>query len=200
MHQMYSAASKMSIYPLVFNIEWLLNKHKCGSKCKCKCSCKPKCKRECACGHECEHNQKHTLGFIEFWLNSIARNADRAPVVLIGTHKDLVVSHDGYLQQTNVQLMEHADIASAHHIIGEHIQKMAVYKKHQLNLFPKNSSSLFRMCCFMMFTVHVVKLSHVPLQVPHPTDAGSLQSTTKPGRTTIHRAQTTKSLRSFARC
>ena len=136
MHQIYSAASQMSTFPVVFNLEWLLEKHKCEPKCMCKCVCEPKCKRACQCGHECEHNQKHTLLFIEFWLNSIARNSAGSPVILIGTHKDKIANNKAScLAKSNAELAKANDLISqAHQIIGNCITRMQVYKSKKLNL------------------------------------------------------------------
>ena len=76
MHRIYSSVGGMTIYAVVFNLEWLLEKHECDS----------------TCNSTCELNKKFTVAFVKFWLNSIARNSGGAPIVLIATHKDKVVS------------------------------------------------------------------------------------------------------------
>merc|ERR1712048_1241350 len=93
LHRIYSSAGKMSIYPLVFNLEWLLNTDECDSR------------------HE--RNQKQTLRIIDIWLNSIGRHASGAPVLLIGTHKDKIVT-GADLAKGNLELaMSNDDIKRA---------------------------------------------------------------------------------------
>ena len=130
MHRIYSSAGKMSIYPLVFNLEWLLGMHKCDSQ----------------CNDDCERNQKQTIKTVDIWLNSIARNSGGAPVLLIATHKDTVV--DGAdLMKSNVDLAtSNVEIKRANDIIGNHIKTMNVYQK-LLNLhIPKQPGSFHAIC------------------------------------------------------
>ena len=117
MHKIYSSAGKMSIYPLVFNLQWLLDTHG-------------------------ERNEKQTLITIDFWLNSVARFSGGAPLLLIGTHKDLVVS-GADLAKSNVDLAtSNDDIKRANEIIGTYIKNMRVYKSKLLNLHLPNQPSL----------------------------------------------------------
>ena len=129
MHRIYSSAAKMSIYVVVFNLEWLLGMHTCGSK----------------CDKNCEQNKEGTIMFIKFWLNSIGRNSGGAPVLLIGTHKDTVLSGcSDILTKSNVELAtSYADIKSAHEIIGDEVMKMKVYENKILNLIPPEQPSSF---------------------------------------------------------
>lgn len=133
MHRIYSSAGKMSTYPLVFNLKWLLDMHECDLR----------------CNSDCERNQKHTLTIVDFWLNSIGRNSGGAPVLLIGTHKDTVVSGTD-LSKSNVELATSNDaIKRANEIIGNYINSMNVYKSKPklLNLrLPKQPSSLHALC------------------------------------------------------
>ena len=125
MHKIYSSAGKMSIYPLVFNIEWLLEMHGSDSRFG-------------------ERSQKRTLTTIDFWINSVARYSGGAPLLLIGTHKDLVVS-EGDLVKSNIDLAtSNDDIKRANKIIGDYIKKMKVYKSKLLNLHLPEQPSLLR--------------------------------------------------------
>ena len=104
----------MSVYPLVFNLQWLLKIDEYADKDK--------------------RGRKRTLVTIDFWLNSIARLSNRAPVLLIGTHKDMVVSSSD-LAKSNVDLAtSNDDIKRANEIIGNYIKDMKVYKSNVLNL------------------------------------------------------------------
>ena len=104
----------MSVYPLVFNLQWLLKIAEYVDKDK--------------------RGRKRTLVTLDFWLNSIARLSNRAPVLLIGTHKDMVVSSSD-LGKSNVNLaMSNEDIKRANNIIGNYIKSMKVYKSKLLNL------------------------------------------------------------------
>ena len=125
MHRIYSYAGKMSIYVVVFNLEWLLGMHKCDSR----------------CSRDCERNPKDTIKFLNFWLNLIARNTG-APVLLIGTHKDKVVS-GADLAKSNAHLAAtNADIKRANEIVARHVRSMKVYRKKILKLhLPKQPSS-----------------------------------------------------------
>ena len=127
MHRIYCSASGMTIYLLVFNLKWLLNKHKCGSKCK----------RDCECTRE------HTIRFIKFWLNSIARNSCGAPVLLIGTHKDEVISPDESLKSNADLAKTNKDIAGAHKDVGDLVTHSRMYKLNKLQLYrPLQPQSL----------------------------------------------------------
>ena len=106
----------MSVYPLVFNLQWLLKIDEYAENTKDK------------------RGRKRTLVTIDFWLNSIARLSNGAPVLLIGTHKDMVVSRSD-LTKSNVDLaMSNEDIKRANNIIGNYIKDMKVYKTDVLNL------------------------------------------------------------------
>ena len=114
MHRIYSSADGMSIYPLVFNLEWLLNKHKSESD--------PMC------------NQENTLRFVKFWLNSIAQNSGGAPVLLIATHKDKVINNADRSKSNADLARTNDDIKRAHKIIGDCITSMRVYSHKKLRL------------------------------------------------------------------
>ena len=128
MHRIYSS-SGIAIYPLVFNLEWLLT--------------------DSDDDDDAERNRQGTIKFIDFWLNSIARNSKGAPVLLIGTHKDKVAGCD-YLRKTNLELFTcNPDIKRAHKIIADYVKSMPVYKSKILNLhFPKQPSPL-NICYFL---------------------------------------------------
>ena len=137
MHKIYSYVGQMSIYQVVFNLEWLLDMHQCDARCK----------------GDCERNQKDSLKFVDFWLNSIARNSGGAPVTLIATHKDIVVS-EADLKKTNAELaMSNERIKRANTIIGDHIKSMPVYKTRQLNLQLPKQPSLLHVLCTVAFPV-----------------------------------------------
>ena len=168
MHKIYSYVGKMSIYQVVFNLAWLLDIHQCDAHCK----------------KDCERNQKHSLKFVDFWVNSISRNSGGAPVLLIATHKDIVVSETD-LQKNNVELaMSNENIKLANKIIGDHIKSMPVYKTRQLNLkLPNQPSSLH-----VLFTAVILvmclrycmpQLSQVEPLRTSPS-VGSTPSTTSP--------------------
>ena len=135
MHKIYSYVGKMSVYQVVFNLEWLLDMHQCDARCK----------------GDCERNQKDSLKFVDFWLNSIARNSGGAPVTLIATHKDIVAS-GADLQKSNIELaMSNEKIKLANKIIGNHIKNMPVYKTRQLNLKLPEQPSLLHALCIVVF-------------------------------------------------
>ena len=118
MHRIYSSAGGMSIYPVVFNLEWLLKWRKGGSKRK--------------------------PDFVEFWCNSIARYSGGAPIMLIGTHKDRVVSSLD-LTKSNAELAKtNPDMAWAQAFMGNLITGMHVYKSKKLNLHMPPQPSLLR--------------------------------------------------------
>ena len=124
MHLIYSSAGKMSIYPVVFNLMCLLSMY-----------------------DDCGLNQKQTIMAIDFWLNSIARNSNGAPVLLIATHKDKVVS-GADLTKGNADLAaSNEEIKRANAILADHIKGMKVFQSKLLNLhFPKQPSSLHVLC------------------------------------------------------
>ena len=135
MHRIYSSAGKMSIYPLVFNLKWLL---------------------ELKCDSRRDRNQKDTLRIIDVWLNSIARYSGGAPVLLIGTHKDEVVK-GADLTKSNLELaMKNKEIQLANTIIGKHIKSMNVYQRKRLNLhLPEQPSLLHMLCNAVPCSVHI---------------------------------------------
>ena len=111
----------MSIYPLVFNLQWLLDMDEQADD---------------------KRGKDQTLVTIDFWLNSVARFSGGAPVLLIGTHKDLVVGPTD-LKKSNVDLAtSNDDIKRANEIIGNYIKKMKVYKSKLLNLHLPNQPGL----------------------------------------------------------
>ena len=113
-YKLYSSAGKMSIYPLVFNLQWLLEIYKPAD--------------------DRNRGKNQTLATIDFWLNSVGRFSGGAPVLLIGTHKDVVVG-GADLAKSNVNLaMSNDDIKRANKIIGNYIKEMKVYKSKLLNL------------------------------------------------------------------
>ena len=140
MHRIYSAAGKLSTYLVVFNLQWLLYENENDSESK-----------DDDAG---EHNQEHTLRFIEFWLNSIARNAGHdAPVLLIGTHKDCIVGPDD-LGKSNADLAaSNVDIARAHKIVGDLVTSMSVFQSGMLSLHKPGSSNAISA---LLFDVDVV--------------------------------------------
>ena len=104
----------MSIYPLAFNLQWLLEMHERADYGK--------------------RGKDQTLATIDFWVNSVARFSNGAPVLLIGTHKDVVVGGTD-LRKSNVALAKsNDDIKRANEIIGNYIKNMKVYKSKLLNL------------------------------------------------------------------
>ena len=114
MHRIYSGAGGMAIYPLAFNLEWLLNADVSDAV--------------------SEHNQERTLHFVKLWLNSVAQNSGGATVILIGTHKDQVVGVDD-MAKSNAKLASTSNvIARAHKLIGECISQMPDYTRKKLRL------------------------------------------------------------------
>ena len=112
----------MSVYPLVFNLQWLLKIDEYADKDTRGC--------------------KRTLVTIDFWLNSIARLSNGAPVLLIGTHKDMVVGPTD-LTKSNVDLAtSNDDIKRANEIIGNYVKNMQVYKSKLLNLHMPDQPGL----------------------------------------------------------
>ena len=118
MHKIYCSNGGMSVYLVVFNLEWLLDKHKCNSECK----------------PDCEKNQEHTLRFFKFWGNSIARFSGGAPVILIGTHKDQVVSGADLLKSNAELARTNAAIKRAQDTIGRNMRGLGVFKLNNLRL------------------------------------------------------------------
>ena len=123
MHRVYSSSDNTGLYIVVFNLEWLLNEDDSETEV------------------DSEGNEENTLHFLNFWLNSIARNSVCAPVLIAGTHKDKVVRGDD-LRKSNAKLAtDNYDIERAQAIIGRYIKNMKVYKSKSLNLkFPKQPS------------------------------------------------------------
>jgi hypothetical protein len=139
MHRIYSSAGGMSIYPVVFNLEWLLKLRKCGSKRK--------------------------PDFVKFWCNSIARYSGGAPILLIGTHKDRVVSGSD-LKLSNAELAKtNPDMAWAQEFMGNLITGMPVYKLKKLNLHMPPQPSLLRPVVALMLVSYVHLLHDITLQV-----------------------------------
>ena len=127
MHKIYSSAGKMSIYPLVFNLEWVLDMDERGSQ-----------------SSERERGQEKTLTTIDFWINSVARYSGGAPLLLIGTHKDLVVGGADLVKSNTDLATSNSDIKRANKIIGNYIKEMKVYKSKVLNLHLPKQPSLLR--------------------------------------------------------
>ena len=123
MHRIYSGAGGMAIYPLAFNLEWLLNAD--------------------VSNPASEHTQERTLHFVKLWLNSVAQNSGGATVVLIGTHKDHVVGADDLVKSNADLASTNDDIARAHELIGKCISEMPDYtrKKLRLHMPPKPGQS-----------------------------------------------------------
>ena len=113
MHKIYCSAGGMSIYPLVFNLKWLLDK------------------------------QEHTLRFFKFWGNSIARFSGGAPVILIGTHKDQVVSSADLLKSNAELARTNPAIKGAQDTIGHNMSGLRVYKLNKLRLHTPPQPGLF---------------------------------------------------------
>ena len=112
----------MSIYPLVFNLQWLLEVHEGAGDGK--------------------RGQERTLATIDFWVNSVARFSNGAPVLLIGTHKDMVVGGSDLAKRNAHLATSNDDIKRANEIIGSYIKKMKVYKSKLLNLHLPDQPSL----------------------------------------------------------
>ena len=114
MHRIYSGVDGMAIYPLAFNLEWLLNTG--------------------VSDPASEHTEQRTLHFVKLWLNSVAQNSRGAIIVFIGTHKDQVVGAND-LVKSNADLASTSDvIARAHKLIGECISQMPDYTRKKLRL------------------------------------------------------------------
>ena len=114
MHRIYSGAGGMAVYPLAFNLEWLLNTD--------------------ISDPASEHTQERTLHFVKLWLNSVAQNSGGATVVLIGTHKDQVVGADDLVKSNADLAVTNDDIARAHELIGKCISEMPDYTREKLRL------------------------------------------------------------------
>ena len=132
MHRIYSGVGGMAIYPLAFNLKWLLNAN--------------------VSDPVCEYNVENTLHFVKLWLNSLARNAGGATVLLIGTHKDQVVGGDD-MAKSNADLASSSDvIARAHKLIGDCVSEMPDYTRKKLRLhMPRQPGQLHAISCL---TVH----------------------------------------------
>ena len=119
----------MSIYPLVFNLQWLLDLDEHADD---------------------KRGKDQTLVTIDFWLNSVGRFSGGAPVLLIGTHKDLVVGPTD-LAKSNVDLAtSNDDIKRANEIIGNYIKSMKVYKSKVLNLHMPDQPGLLHTLCLVV--------------------------------------------------
>ena len=125
MHRVYSSAGNTTIYPIVFNLAWLLEKTGATGKA------------------DDERDRVHTLHFLEIWLNSIGYNSNGAPILLIGSYKDKLISAEEK-NMTNFDIAKaNDDIKRAHQIIGDFITSLRVYKLGKLNLhMPPQPSSL----------------------------------------------------------
>ena len=126
MHRVYSSAGKTTIYPIMFNLAWLLDKTGATGKADDEC------------------DRVHTLHFLEIWLNSIGYNSNGAPILLIASHKDVVMSPAEYKNLSNFDIAQkNKDIKRAHEIIGDFITNLRVFKLGKLNLqMPPQPSAL----------------------------------------------------------
>ena len=145
MHRIYSSVGGMTIYAVVFNLEWLLDLHKC----------------DCTCNSNCQFNKKFTVAFVEFWLNSIARNSGGAPIILIATHKDKVVSVSD-LKLSNAELAKtNPAIAWAQEFMGELITATRVYQLKKLNLHMPPQPSVLRPVVSLMLVSYLYLLHDI---------------------------------------
>ena len=130
MHRVYSSAGDTTIYPIVFNLAWLLEKTGATGKADDEC------------------DRVHTLHFLEIWLNSIGYNSNGAPILLIGSHKDVVMSPAEYGNLSNFDIAQkNKDIKRAHEIIGDFVTSLRVFKLGKLNLqMPPQPSALHCLC------------------------------------------------------
>ena len=64
--------------------------------------------------------------YISFWLNSIALTGSRAPVVLVGTHKDKVVNASDLKKSNEKLALTNKNIRRAHAMIAEYIRSLKV--------------------------------------------------------------------------
>ena len=120
MHQIYSSAGGMSIYPVVFNMQQLLN-------------------------------QLESKGWdnFDFWMNSIARYSGGAPVLLIGTHKDLVVDLAD-LTKSNADLAKtNPKIKGLHDRVRDRVKSLRVFKLKKLRLYMPPQPSLL---CIVVYS------------------------------------------------
>ena len=113
MEQVYSAGRPM--FTLVFNLDELL-----GSA----------------------NQRTATLRWLDFWLKSIVLDNPDAPLVLVGTRKDVTWEADDLRENNSKLAQTHGGITRAHALIGEHISKMAMYKENQLKLQLPEQCSL----------------------------------------------------------
>ena len=144
MHRVYSSAGHTTIYPIVFNLVWLLDKHE---------SATGKTDDEC--------NQVHTLHFLEIWLNSIGYNSNGAPILLIGSHKDMVISPAEYRNLSNFDIAQkNDDIKRAHQIIGDFITSLRVYKLGKLNLHMPPQPSLLHLSGYLVHSAVLITHLH----------------------------------------
>ena len=117
MHQIYSSAGGMAIYPVVFNMQQLL-----------------------------ESKGWHSF---DFWLNSIARYSGGATVILIGTHKDLVVD-PADLTKSNADLAKtNPKIRWLQDRVRDRLKSLRVFKLKKLRLHMPPQPSLF---CIVLYS------------------------------------------------
>ena len=129
----------MAIYPLAFNLKWLLNTN--------------------VSDPVCEQTQEDTFHFIKLWLNSVGQNSGGATVVLIGTHKDQVVGGDD-LKKSNKELASTSDvIARAHKLVGKCISELSDYTRKKLRLhMPPQPGQLYTISFLLYSTANFQKL------------------------------------------
>ena len=134
MHQIYSSAGGMSIYPVVFNMQQLLD--------------------------ELESKGWH---FFDFWLNSIARYSGGAPVILIGTHKDQVVDPADLTKTNAVLAKTNPKIKGLHDRVRDRVKSLRVYKLKKLRLHMPPQPSLFCIVLYSHVNLLLTMLSDLTL-------------------------------------
>ena len=105
-----------------------------------------------------DFNRAGVLEHITLWLNSIAENSDRAPVLLVGSRKDQIpgITRED-LKLSNAELaISNTSIKEANKILGEHIRSMPVYTSKRLNLhFPEQpEGSLYALAAVLAPAIH----------------------------------------------
>ena len=134
MHQIYSSAGGMSIYPVVFNMQQLLNEL-----------------------------ESKGWDYFDFWMNSIARYSGGAPVILIGTHKDLIVDLAD-LTKSNADLAKtNSKIKWLHDRVRDRVKSLRVYKLKKLRLHMPPQPSLFCIVLYSHVNWLLVMLSDLTL-------------------------------------
>ena len=134
MHQIYSSAGGMAIYPVVFNMQQLLN-------------------------------QLESKGWdnFDFWMNSIARYSGGAPVLLIGTHKDLVVDLAD-LTKSNADLAKtNPKIRWLQDRVRDRVKSLRVFKLKKLRLHMPPQPSLFCIVLYSQVDLLLTMLSDLAL-------------------------------------